>query len=216
MRSGPATQTAFVRGFLLALSPRGGGTTASARQRTNIDRNQQRRAAFAKAVCRVRDLTITNPQPLRRPPAFVPLQVPKSSRAEREEAAMPGQPSFRAGARNSGIPQRLTLMNRQLAAGSAAIIQRDQELSRFRCTHSPSRHRAPATQKTLPLVQNLWTLCLPCGTPRKSKTKFRPRSRQIPSRPISCQAPKSPPFPLTRTIHSRYKSEFLSGCPPPT
>ena len=32
MRPGPATQTAFVRGFLLALSPRGGGTTASARQ----------------------------------------------------------------------------------------------------------------------------------------------------------------------------------------
>jgi len=37
MRSGPATQTAFVRGFLLALSPHGGGTTASARQRITID-----------------------------------------------------------------------------------------------------------------------------------------------------------------------------------
>src|SRR5271168_4471623 len=40
MRSGPATQTAFVRGFLLAWSPRGGGMTASARQRFTIDRNQ--------------------------------------------------------------------------------------------------------------------------------------------------------------------------------
>ena len=85
---------------------------------------------------------------------------------------MPGQPSVRAGARNSGIPQRLTLMNRQLAVGSAAIIQRDQELSRFRCTHSPPHPCAPATQKTPLLVQNLWTLGLPCGTPRKSKNKF--------------------------------------------
>lgn len=86
---------------------------------------------------------------------------------------MPGQPRVRAGARNSGIPRRLTLMNRQLAAGSAAIIQRDQELSRFRCTPLSPSPRAPATKKTPLLVQNLWTLCLPCGTPRKSKPKFR-------------------------------------------
>ena len=92
---------------------------------------------------------------------------------------MPGQPRVRAEARNSGIPQRLTLMNRQLAAGSAAIIQRDQELSRFRCTHCPPLPRVPATQKTPRLVQNLWTLCLPCGTPRKSKTKFPTRPAQI-------------------------------------
>ena len=26
-----------------------------------------------------------------------------------------------------------------------------------------------ATQKPSPLVQNLWTMCLPCGSPRKSK-----------------------------------------------
>ena len=69
---------------------------------------------------------------------------------------MPGQPRVRAGARNSGIPRRLTLMNRQLAAGSAAIIQRDQELSRFRCTHSPPV-LAPPQPKKLPY------LCRTCG-----------------------------------------------------
>jgi len=105
---------------------------------------------------------------------------------------MPGKPRVRAGARNSGVPQRLTLMNRQLAAGSAAIIQRDQELSRFRCQHSPPLPRVPATEKTISLVQNLWTLCLPCGTPRKSKTKFQSDRTNPLFHPILVKPPNRP------------------------
>jgi hypothetical protein len=45
---------------------------------------------------------------------------------------MPWATSFALARVIWNIPRRFTLANRQLAAGSAAIIQRDQELSRFR------------------------------------------------------------------------------------
>jgi len=122
----------------------------------------------------------------------------------------------RAGARNSGIPQRLTLMNRQLAAGSAAIIQRDQELSRFRCTHSPPHPTPPQPKKLPSLCRTCGRCAFPVDARGNLRTNFGPSLPQIPRLPNSCQAPKSPHFPLTRTIHSRYKSHSMSTSPPPT
>jgi hypothetical protein len=118
MRSGPATQTAFVRGFLLCL------ITAWRRNDRFSPTALERSAAFAKASCR-----------------FVILR-------SRTCGACGGQRSFllrRAGGRGGrnaqGNQSRLRAFlecppaihprESPAAAGSAAIIRQAQELSRF-------------------------------------------------------------------------------------
>lgn len=173
MRPGPATQTAFVRGFLLALSPRGGGMTPSARQRFN-----EEVPPLPKPFARFAIL-IANPQPLRRPLAFVPLPAPKSQKRNGRRPQSPGN-QFRTRARHLEHPPathshespacRWPCRNHSARSGTLT----------FSMNPLSSTLSRPATQKPSPLVQNLWTMCLPCGTPRKSKNKF--------PRPIHSQA----------------------------
>jgi hypothetical protein len=119
MRSGPATQTAFVRGFLLCL------VTAWWRNDCFSPTALQRSAAFARAGCRfviVRSRTCNRCGGQRSCPA------PKS----RMGGGRPQRPGNQSRSRAfSGGPPAIHPRESPVAAGSAAIIRRAQELSRF-------------------------------------------------------------------------------------
>lgn len=140
MRSGPATQTAFVRGFLLCL------VTAWWRNDCFSPTALQRSAAFAKAGCRfviVRSRTCNRCGGQRSCPA----PCCKEQRAGwGRKAATPGQPV--ALARVFWCPPAIHPRESPVAAGSAAIIRRAQELSRFA---EPTLRQivAPRNTKTL-------------------------------------------------------------------
>ena len=119
MRLGPATQAASYVDSWSAVSPHGGGMTASARQRPF------RGATFAKAACRFAILRSRNCNRCGLPAVLSCFEK------QGEEAAMPGQPS-RTRARFWNFP--LATHSRELpaAAGSTAIIQRDSGTLTFR------------------------------------------------------------------------------------
>jgi hypothetical protein len=132
-------------------------------------------AAFAKASCR---FAIARPKILRsltgnrcggQRPCPAPLLHSEERRAisEREEAATPGQP-VRACALFWNVPRRFTLENHRLPL---ALPQSFGEIRNSHVSLNPlsARLLRLATQKTSPLVQKLWTMCLPCGSPRKTK-----------------------------------------------
>lgn len=118
MRPGPATRAAFVRGFLLALSPIG-GMTASARQRSKGVPHLPKPVADSSS-CDHESTTATVGQR--------PCPAPKSRMGE--EAATPGQPVALTRV-FPGFPPAIHPRESPAAAGSAAIIRQGQELSRF-------------------------------------------------------------------------------------
>ncbi len=126
MRPGPATPTAFVRGFLRCLitawrrNDRFGPTALPLSRATS--------ATFAKARC---PFAISRSRTGKPAVASGPsCSCSKSNEQVGEEAAMPGQPVALARV-FWNVPRRFTLENHQAAAGSAAIIRQAQETSRF-------------------------------------------------------------------------------------
>ena len=79
---------------------------------------------------------------------------------------MPGQPVALARV-FWNVPRRFTLENRRLPL---ALPQSSGKLRNSHVSLNPlsSTLLRPAIQKTSTLVQNLWTMCLPCGSPRKT------------------------------------------------
>jgi hypothetical protein len=160
--------TAFVRGFLFCL--------VTARWRND---RFSLTALAQSAECRrclsqlpIRHLATTNLQPLRRPAALGPapcflLQRARSKEQAGEEAAMPGQPVALARVFWS-VPRRFTLENRRLPL---ALPQSFGKLRKLHVSLDPlsARLLRLATQKSRALVQKLWTMRLPCGSPRKTK-----------------------------------------------
>lgn len=57
------------------------------------------------------------------------------------------------------------------AAGPAAIIRQAQKTLTFSLQPLSVRTSPPATKKQPTLVRKLWTKSLPCGNPRKNRTK---------------------------------------------
>lgn len=154
MRPGPATPIASLVVFLFSLSPLGGEMITSVRQRSP-----------GEPLCRsrlpIRDHAITRPQPLRRPTALFLLHE-----QEGEEAATPGLPvracaRFRKSPGNS--PSRIAgcrWLSRNHSAGSG--------MPTFSLNPLSARLLRSAIQKTCLLVQKLWRMRLPCGSPRKT------------------------------------------------
>src|SRR5260221_1180125 len=99
MRSGPATQTAsYVVSCLPCHRMAAERPPQPVSASLSIEINKKR-VAFAKAVCQVCDLAITNPQPLRRPSALSSLSAPGSEEREAKEQngrrpQCPGNPVF--------------------------------------------------------------------------------------------------------------------------
>jgi hypothetical protein len=115
-------------------------------------------------------LAITNPQPLRWPAALVPLPAPKSQ--ERDGGGgRNARATSRARARFLEVPRQFTLENRRLPL---ALPQSSGKLRNSHVSLNPlsSTLSRLAIQNSCPLVQNLWTMCLPCGSPRKTENKF--------------------------------------------
>jgi hypothetical protein len=80
---------------------------------------------------------------------------------------MPGQPA--ALARCSGVvPRRFTLENRRLPLALPQSFGRLRNAYVFRCNPLSTTLFRAAIENSLPFVQNLWTLRLPCGNMRKS------------------------------------------------
>ena len=147
--------------------------TASARQRLPVDRVNKEVPPLLKLVYPSANLAIPNRQPLRWPSALSTLS--SSEELENRTGVRPQCPGnqFRAHARHLEHPP--------------AIHPRESPACRWLCRNHSARSGTltfslnplsarlllPAIQKTSPLVQNLWTLCLPCGSPRKTKNKFR-------------------------------------------
>jgi hypothetical protein len=137
----------------------------------------ERSAAFAKASCRFMISRSQGPRYHDSATAAVAsgpvlLPAPKSTRRMGEEAATPGQPV--ALARVFWIiPRQFTLENHRLPL---ALPQSFGKLRKLHVSLNPlsASLSRPATQKTCPLVKKLWTMCLPCGRPRKTKNKHFP------------------------------------------
>jgi hypothetical protein len=158
MRSGPATRTAFLRGFLLCLSPHGGGMIASARPHSSECR-------ICQSELPIRHFAITNLRPLRWPAV---LPAPRSKVGE--EAATPGQPVALARV-FWNVPRQFTLENRRLPL---ALPQSFGKLRNSHVSLNPLSARlfGLATQKSSAVVQNLWRMRLPCGRLRKTKNEY--------------------------------------------
>ena len=153
----------IVRVFLTRLlSPR----------RRRHDRFSSTALASENRICQsrllIRDRAITNPQPLRWP---APYLAPRSE--EGEEAATPGQPVAPCAFLEVSL-RRFTLENHRLPL---ALPQSSGQVRNSHVSLNPlsARLLRLAIQKTSPLVQNLWTMCLPCGSSRKTKNKYFPR-----------------------------------------
>ena len=128
--------------------------------------------AFAETSCRFAILRSRIQQPLRWPAALFLLKsllLQRAGNQERvgEEAATPGQPVALARVFWS-VRRRFTLENRRLPL---ALPQSSGKHKNSHVSLNPLSVTLlrPATQKTSPLVQKLWTMCLPCGSPRKTK-----------------------------------------------
>jgi hypothetical protein len=160
MRSGPATQTAFVRGFLLCQ------ITAWRRNDRFSPTAPQRSAAFAKASCRfvISRSRTRKPCGGQRP---CPARCSRATCRVGEEAAMPGQPVALARV-FWNVPRRFTLENRRLPL---ALPQSFGKLRNYHVSLNPlsARLLRPATQKSCAVVQKLWRMRLPCGRARKTK-----------------------------------------------
>ena len=168
----------------------------------------ERSAAFAKASCRfvTLRLRICNRRGGQRPYL---LPAPKSERRMGEEAATPGQPV--ALARVFWIvPRQFTLENHRLPL---ALPQSFGKLRKLHVSLNPLSATLSrlATQKPCPLVKKLWTLCLPCGRPRKTKNKYfpprsiRPRFQSLISREAILLMWGWPPRPSCKAKPSSLK-----------
>jgi len=172
MRSGPATQTAFVRGFLLGL------VTAWWRNDCFSRPALQKSAAFAEADCRfviVRSRTCNRCGGQRvLSCSLLPAQKNKEQRAGwGRKAATPGQPVALARVFRY-VLRRFTLESRRWP------LALPQSFGELRNSHVSLNQLSPtllrlATQKSCVVVQKLWRMRLPCGRPRKTKNQFSRR-----------------------------------------
>jgi hypothetical protein len=129
-----------------------------------------RSAAFAKAVCR---FAILRSPTRNRCGGHRPCPRSRLLRAVEQDGRRPQCPGnqFRACARllesPSDSPSRVTgcrwlCRNHSARSGTLTFSLNPLSATLLRL----------ATQKSPPLVQNLWTMCLPCGSPRKTKNNF--------------------------------------------
>ena len=154
----------IVRVFLLSPCHRGGGAmTASARQPS---RSFDQECRVCQSQLPIRNLTITNPQPLRWPAA-------RSCSEEQEwGGGRNARATSRARARFWMFPRRIRFRNHRLP------LALPQSSGRVRNPHVSLeslsvRMSYPAIQKAATTVQKLWTKRLPCGRHRKSKKEFK-------------------------------------------
>jgi hypothetical protein len=124
--AGPATRPHSYVVSCAARSPRGGGMTASAPQRSRSHEQRVPRLPKRVAHSQSHDHELAS----LRWPAVRPVRARRATNRVGEEAAMPGQPAALARV-FWNVPRRFTLENHQAAAGSAAIIRQAQETSRF-------------------------------------------------------------------------------------
>ncbi len=174
MRSRPATSTASFVDSCFCLVTAGRQNDRFSPATLPLSRTKRR---LGLSELPIRHLAMTKMQPLRRPAALSSLfarcsllRKAKSNepRAESgEEAATPGQPVALARVFWM-IPRQFTLENRRLplALPQSSGKHRNSHVSLNPLSATSLR---PATEKTSPLVQKLWTMCLPCGSPRKTK-----------------------------------------------
>jgi hypothetical protein len=103
-------------------------------------------------------------QPLRCPEAY---PAPKSKAGRRPQSRTTGRA---CGAFLEVFPATVPFRESPAPTGSAAIIRQaqDSHVSLHPLSASPF---LPATQKLRVIVQNLWTMRLPCGSRRKTKLK---------------------------------------------
>jgi hypothetical protein len=166
MRPGPATQTAFVRGFLYRLVTAwwrndGFGPTAFPKE-CRICQSP----VAASSSCDHETATAA----VSSGPSCSLLPAPKSKEA-RERGGGGGRnarATSRACARYLEVRRRFTLENRRLP------LSLPQSFGEHRNAHvslNPlsARSLRLATQKTCPLVQKLWRMRLACGRPWKTK-----------------------------------------------
>jgi hypothetical protein len=152
-----------------ALSPRGGGMSASARQRPCSCKQEQRTPRLPKPVTRSPscDGKLATA-------ALASGSFPaRASRSEEQAARQVG-----GGGRNARATSRARarFLERppatcfRLSPAPLALPQSSGELRNSHVSLNPlsARLLRLATQKPRPLVQKLWTTSLPCGSPRKT------------------------------------------------
>ena len=160
MRPGPATPTAFARGFLRCLitawrrNDRFGPTALPLSRATS--------AAFAKASCpfaisrsRIRTCCGT------------PAALPAPKNRWGNEAATPGLPVAPC-AFLEGFPRQFAFENYRLPL---ALPQSSGKIRNDHVSLNPllSSLVRRATENSAAIVRNLWTMKLPCGRRRKTK-----------------------------------------------
>jgi len=159
----------IVRGFLLLPCHR--LATKWSLQSGNAPALSSEKASLGQNELPTRHLAMTTVQPLRRPAALSLAPCLRSEELSNEqvweEAATPGQPVALARVFWM-IPRQFTLENRRLplALPQSSGKHRNSHVSLNPLSATSLRL---ATEKTSLLVQKLWTMCLPCGSPRKTK-----------------------------------------------
>jgi hypothetical protein len=135
--------------------------TADAVQRSLQPNSTPKERRVSRSRLLTRHLAITNPQPLRWPAAF---PAPKRRTGRRPQC--PGNQSHcRAFLEVS--PRQFSFENHRLPL---ALPQSSGKLRNSHVSLNPllSSLSRRATQKPSSLVKKLWTMCLPCGRPRKT------------------------------------------------
>jgi hypothetical protein len=139
-------------------------------------------AAFAKATCRFMILRSTDlaikrsrdHEPATPAAASGPVPLPAPKSQERDGGGgRNARATSRAHARFLEVLRQFTLENRRLPL---ALPQSSGKLRNSHVSLNPLSFTLSrlATKNSYPLVQNLWTMCLPCGSPRKTEYKFCP------------------------------------------
>jgi hypothetical protein len=162
--AGPATRPHSYVISCSARSPRGGGMTASARQRLRSHEQQVPHLPKRVAHSQSRDHELAS---LRWPAVRPALcsEEPQAGGGRRPQC--PGNQSrLRAfsGMSPGDSPSRITRLPLALPQSFGKLRKLHVSLNPLSVTLL-----CLATQKTQPLVQKLWTLRLPCGRPRKTK-----------------------------------------------
>jgi hypothetical protein len=159
----------IVRGFLRCLVTAWRRMTASARQRF---RSLERRAPHLPKP--VTDSSSCDHEPATPATASGPVPLPAPKSQERDGGGgCNARATSRAHARFLEVLRQFTLENRRLPL---ALPQSSGKLRNSHVSLNPLSFTLSrlATKNSYPLVQNLWTMCLPCGSPRKTEYKFCP------------------------------------------
>jgi hypothetical protein len=194
--AGPATRPHSYVISCSARSPRGGGMTASARQRLRSHEQQVPHLPKRVAHSQSRDHELAS---LRWPAVRPALcsEEPQAGGGRRPQC--PGNQSrLRAfsGMSPGDSPSRITRLPLALPQSFGKLRKLHVSLNPLSVTLL-----CLATQKTQPLVQKLWTLRLPCGRPRKTKNYS------------SASIPFARPFNNLHTVKKSRMQERPRGTP---